>query len=620
MRNAKQRRTEREVSSLEENVVQPSEVEAQEVETEPNVELQPSVEEQQISQELEVETESGGEESIAAGTSVVTDTSMIHSESEPEGELDPQDVFDEWMLGLKTVDRKMLATCLFMSFQKRQKMSVMDAAQEAASITGFNERTVRAYAKEFNDNNCSFKETRQGKYERMCILNDEGLRERASEFVRANAFKKGEPNMTSVSFLKFVNNELLPSHHLSPHFPRMISLRTAIRWLHNLGFKPVSHKKGIYIDGHEREDVVKHRDEYLTTLHTLQQTHQSPPPIDDDDPSTSLELSPFSANRPSTSASASAPTDKKLVMIYHDESIFNTNEGQTWMWGTDNNPAILPKTKGSGIMVSDFVEEHGGYLHLSEDELDAAAEIDPEFPYEARQLLEYGAEREGYWTSEKFMLQMKKAVQIAEFKYNPSTHTIIWLFDQSSCHKAYAPDALNANKMNVNPGGVQPLMRDTVWVGRVQRMVFNVGNVAKGMRKVLEERGINTTTLRADDMRKILSNHDDFRNEKTLLERFLIDRGHKVIMIPKFHCELNPIERVWGQAKRYSRAYTNFTLPGLRRILPQALDSVSVTSIRKYFRKARDYEKAYSEGHAAGKEVENAVKRYKSHRRVFHED
>ena len=174
--------------------------------------------------------------------------------------------------------------------------------------------------------------------------------------------------------------------------------------------------------------------------------------------------------------------------------------------------------------------------------------------------------------------------------------------------------------MNVNPGDVQPLMRDTVWAGRVQRMVYNVGNVAKGMRKVLEERGINTTTLRADDMRKILSNHDDFRNEKTILERFLINRGHKVIMIPKFHCELNPIERVWGQAKRYSRAYTNFTLPGLRRILPQALDSVSVTSIRKYFRKARDYEKAYREGHAAGKEVENAVKRYKSHRRVFHED
>ena len=62
-----------------------------------------------------------------------------------------------------------------------------------------------------------------------------------------------------------------------------------------------------------------------------------------------------------------------------------------------------------------------------------------------------------------------------------------------------------------------------------------------------------------------------------------------------------------GQAKRYSHAYTNFTLPGLQRILPQALDSVSVTSIHKYFRKARDYEKAYHEGREAGKEVENAV-------------
>lgn len=90
-------------------------------------------------------------------------------------------------------------------------------------------------------------------------------------------------------------------------------------------------------------------------------------------------------------------------------------------------------------------------------------------------------------------------------------------------------------------------------------------------------------------------------------------------MIPKFHCELNPIERVWGQAKRHTRAYTNFTLPGLRRILPRSLDSVELTSIRKYFRKAREYERAYREGHAAGKSVENAVKMYKSHRRIFHE-
>lgn len=184
---------------------------------------------------------------------------------------------------------------------------------------------MRVCAKEFQDNNYSFKE---GKYERLLVLNDEGLRERACEFVRANAFKKGEPNMTSLSFLEFVNNTLLPSHHLPPNFPRSISLRTAIRWLHQLGFKPVSHKKGIYIDGHEREDVVKHRENYLTSLETLQLTHQSPPPIIDDQ---TLSFPEASISDTSQGTSASAAPKKKLVTIYHDESIFNTNEGQSWM-------------------------------------------------------------------------------------------------------------------------------------------------------------------------------------------------------------------------------------------------------------------------------------------------
>ena len=56
------------------------------------------------------------------------------------------------------------------------------------------------------------------------------------------------------------------------------------------------------------------------------------------------------------------------MVIYHNESIFNTNEGQTWMWREENRPAILPKTKGSGIMVSDFVEEHGEFLKLKDEE------------------------------------------------------------------------------------------------------------------------------------------------------------------------------------------------------------------------------------------------------------
>ena len=50
-----------------------------------------------------------------------------------------------------------------------------------------------------------------------------------------------------------------------------------------------------------------------------------------------------------------------------------------------------------------------------------------------------------------------------------------------------------------------------------------------------------------------------------------------------------------------------------------ALDSVSVDLIRKYSGKVRDYEAAYVESNTVGKELENAVKKYRSHRKVFSE-
>ena len=123
-------------------------------------------------------------------------------------------------------------------------------------------------------------------------------------------------------------------------------------------------------------------------------------------------------------------------------------------------------------------------------------------------------------------------------------------------------------------------MHVTVWAGKPQKLVDSAG-VPKGMKRILEERGINTQTLKGDDMRVILANHEDFRDEKTVVENFFLSKCHKVHFIPKFHCEMNPIERVWGQAKQYTRAHTNFTIPGLRNIIEPGLDSVSV-DLRKY--------------------------------------
>ena len=96
----------------------------------------------------------------------------------------------------------------------------------------------------------------------------------------------------------------------------------------------------------------------------------------------------------------------------------------------------------------------------------------------------------------------------------------------------------------------------------------------------------------------------------------LHQRGHRCIFIPKYHCELNHIERVWGHAKKYTRSHCNYSLAGLEHTVEPALETVFTDLIRKYFQKVCEYSRAYREGYSAGPEVEKALKQYKSHRRV----
>ena len=82
------------------------------------------------------------------------------------------------------------------------------------------------------------------------------------------------------------------------------------------------------------------------------------------------------------------------------------------MWGEDERPALLPKTKGSGVMVSDFVDEYDGYLRLPDEQFACAKEDNPSIVQSARVAFEYGSECGGYGTGERFMTQMKTACDI----------------------------------------------------------------------------------------------------------------------------------------------------------------------------------------------------------------
>ncbi|KAI7953739.1 hypothetical protein MJO28_006286 [Puccinia striiformis f. sp. tritici] len=55
-----------------------------------------------------------------------------------------------------------------------------------------------------------------------------------------------------------------------------------------------------------------------------------------------------------------------------------------------------------------------------------------------------------------------------------------------------------------------------------------------------------TTTNNSCCWSKILSLQSDFANERPLLQEIIEDAGHICLFLPKFHCELNPIELFWS--------------------------------------------------------------------------
>lgn len=92
---------------------------------------------------------------------------------------------------------------------------------------------------------------------------------------------------------------------------------------------------------------------------------------------------------------------------------------------------------------------------------------------------------------------------------------------------------------------------------------------------------------------------------------------NEVIFYPKFHCELNFIERFWCAAKFYARENCKYSLDGLRETIPEALASVSTASILRYFERCMGTIQAYMGGLRYGTpEFGEHMRTHKVHRQV----
>ena len=155
----------------------------------------------------------------------------------------------------------------------------------------------------------------------VSLMSDEIFRKEVKEYVLENGYVKGRPNLTLQQLLEWVKE-----HHGVEVCSSTMSL-----WLHNLGFSYKQFSKGVYFDGHEREDVVEDRKVYLA------------------------QLSGYNSRMWTSHSPAPNPSFRPVIRVFHDESTFYANADQSFHWTDGSKQALKQKSLGQAIMVSDFL-------------------------------------------------------------------------------------------------------------------------------------------------------------------------------------------------------------------------------------------------------------------------
>ena len=104
----------------------------------------------------------------------------------------------------------------------------------------------------------------QGKYPKIkSLLWNEDINKKLQEYL-----VKQVSDIKVKNFKEFVESEVFPKIGIEEK--KNISEKTARVWLKELGWTYQKHHKDIYYDGHERDDVVKYREIFLTQMEVFE--------------------------------------------------------------------------------------------------------------------------------------------------------------------------------------------------------------------------------------------------------------------------------------------------------------------------------------------------------------
>ncbi|CAF1057522.1 unnamed protein product, partial [Rotaria magnacalcarata] len=180
-----------------------------------------------------------------------------------------------------------------------------------------------------------------------------------------------------------------------------------------------------YFEGHERADVIAHRNEFVS--HFLQHKDEYYTISDGDQPKWII------------------PTHNPRVLIFHDESTFRSGEVSAKRWTMEGHTPFFSKGRGRSHMVSDFLVQHpnGPFFSLTDVEFHNAVKKFPSLsiPTDLNYLKNSATAginvgQEGYFNNETILAQFERLFMLLPFKEAFKDHIVGIIVDNAKTHSA----------------------------------------------------------------------------------------------------------------------------------------------------------------------------------------
>ncbi|CAM4799333.1 unnamed protein product [Rotaria magnacalcarata] len=325
--------------------------------------------------------------------------------------------------------------------------------------------------------------------------------------------------------------------------------------LRRFGVKFTANSSRSYFLGHEREDVVKHRQAFVKYFVEREQHFYTI--TDDAVPQWRIPTSAPTVLlcHDKSTYKCGEITAKRWIMpdnapFYnkgrgrsHDESTYKCGEITAKRWIMPDNVPFYNKGRGRSIMCSDLLNSASAAIALGGD---------------------------NYFNNQSILNQFKRLFQLLSFKKEYKSHNFLCLVDNSRTHTAAE---IHLNDFGMRPGTRCPVDKiEYIDENNKKQTIecYDDDGYSKILLAIANELNVFVPSkCKLNDLKLLPSQHAAFKSVSKL-EKLAAEYNIKIIFTPKYHCETNPIEGYWCHSKQYIRKHTIQSFQKLTTLMPEA--------------------------------------------------